>query len=78
MPRIASVGTVNIYIYAGDHGRSHFHARNSDKTEAVIEIETLKVIHSDLSSTALKSVLDWAKDRQELLRINWDFLQRQK
>lgn len=75
MPRVALVGSVAIYIYAGDHAPPHFHARNCDSTEAVIEIESLAVKESNLSTPSLKAVLEWAEANQELLRSKWNEMQ---
>lgn len=76
MPRIACLGSVSIYIYAGDHPPPHCHARNSDGTEAVIDIESFKVTNSTLAPKTEKTVLEWVRSHQELLRINWLLMQQ--
>src|SRR5688572_16299264 len=46
LPRL----TINSWCcFLFGHPPPHFHARNNDGTEAVIEFESLKVIHCDLS-----------------------------
>lgn len=58
---------IEIRMYLRDHAPAHFHAFYHDN-EAVIAIESLKVIRGTLQRRALGLVLDWAElHRGELM-----------
>ena len=71
MPRVATIFGVAIYIYEGDHGLPHFHARYQGKA-AKIEIASLKLVAGDLPRARLRDVREWAKKNQALLVAKWD------
>ena len=71
MPRVATIFGVAIYIYEGDHGLPHFHARYQGKA-AKIEIATLKLVAGSLPRARLRDVRAWAKQNQALLTAKWD------
>jgi hypothetical protein len=71
VPRVATIFGVAIYIYEGDHGLPHFHARYQGKA-AKIEIATLKLVAGGLPRARLRDVRTWAKQNQALLTAKWD------
>jgi len=71
VPTISEFFGIVIRLYFNDHAPPHFHARYNDH-EAVIGIETLRVLEGWLPRRALGLVLDWAElHRQELLNV-WE------
>jgi Domain of unknown function (DUF4160) len=78
VPRISAFYGIVIWMYHDEihHlGRPHFHARYGDD-EASIDIETLAVIAGGLPGRAVRLVTEWARDRQEELRENWELARR--
>jgi hypothetical protein len=71
LPKVAQLRAIKIYVYVGDHGPPHFHARHANRTEAVIKIGNLKIMVSDLSSKDEQRVIAWARSHQALLRRHW-------
>jgi hypothetical protein len=49
----------------------HFHARYAEY-EAEVAIQSLEVLNGSLPRRALALVLEWAADRREELRTNWE------
>jgi Domain of unknown function (DUF4160) len=60
-------------VNADDHEPAHFHVRagGRGRLQAWIEIESLKVRHTNLNQPDLKMVLDWAAQRLPELRTAW-------
>ena len=70
MPRISTYYGIAIYMYFRDHAPPHFHAIYGEH-EAVIDIETAKVIDGSLPRRALKLVVEWTKAHREELEDDW-------
>lgn len=71
MGRLHAIGKVIVYIYANDHLPPHFHVIHPD-FEALIEIETLKLLAGSLSRVARKPVMKWARENREALVAEWN------
>ena len=70
MPRLSEFFGISIYMYWGDHGPPHFHARYSGQ-KASIAIEDLSLIAGSFSPRALGLVMEWAALHQQELRLAW-------
>lgn len=69
VPKIAEFFGISIYVYWGDHGPPHFHARYAG-SKASITIEGLSVLAGSLPPRVLGLVTEWAALHQsELLEI---------
>ena len=64
---------IKIYIYDFDHNPPHFHAISAEY-EALIEINSLKVLRGDMPSTKLKKIIKWAKVNQQFLMQEFEML----
>ena len=71
MPTISEFFGILIRLYFNDHPPPHFHARYNEH-EAVIEIETLRVMEGFLPRRALGLVLDWAELHRSELLADWE------
>ena len=63
-----------IQMFWRDHNPPHFHAIYAGE-EAIIDIQTLKVVEGALSRRALAMVLDWAHAHRDALLENWRLCQ---
>ena len=70
MPRLSEFLGISIYMYWGDHGPPHFHARYSGH-KASVAIEELSLLAGSLPPRALGLVMEWAALHQEELRAAW-------
>jgi Domain of unknown function (DUF4160) len=70
MPRISTYYGIAIYMYFRDHSPPHFHAIYGEH-EAVIDIETAKVIDGSFPRRALKLVVEWTKAHRAELEDDW-------
>lgn len=59
MPKLSEFFEIAIYMYWGDHGPPHFHARYGGE-KASIAIGDLSVLAGGLPPRALGLVLEWA------------------
>jgi hypothetical protein len=64
------ISIYSIYMYWGDHGPPHFHARYSGH-KASVTIEELSLLAGSLPPRALGLVMEWAALHQEELRAAW-------
>jgi hypothetical protein len=71
MPEISRFYGIIIRMYAGDHRPPHFHAVYGEH-EAFVEIETGKILHGTIPTTALRLVQTWAVQHRGELRRLWD------
>jgi len=77
MPRISEFFGIVICMYYDDHAPPHFHARYAGQ-EAVIEIESLRVLAGSLSPRAQGLVVEWALLRRAELRNAWTLAEQFK
>ena len=71
MPRLSEFFGISIYMYWGDHGPPHFHARYSGH-KASVAIEGLSPMAGSLPPRALGLVMEWAALHQDELRAAWE------
>ncbi len=71
MSEVSRFFGIVIRIFFNDYQPSHFHAIYGD-SEALIEIDTLRVLKGDLPSRALALVLEWASLHRTELARDWD------
>lgn len=71
MPQISRFFGIIIMMYYDDHNPPHFHARYGGQ-ECLIRIDNFQVLEGNLSSRALKMVLEWAEIHQLELIDNWE------
>ncbi|MDZ7898896.1 MAG: DUF4160 domain-containing protein [Arcicella sp.] len=64
---------IKIYVYDFDHNPPHFHAVFAEY-EALISINTLKVLKGEIPKPQLKKVMKWAKLNQEMLLEEFELL----
>lgn len=70
MPELCRFYGIIIRLYFDDHAPPHFHASYGGD-EAVVEIDTLAVIHGNLPSRARSLVREWALLHQGELQEAW-------
>jgi Domain of unknown function (DUF4160) len=71
LPRLSEFFGISIYMYWGDHGPPHFHARYSGN-KASIAIEDLSLIAGSLPPRALGLVMEWAALHRGELKAAWE------
>lgn len=64
---------IKIYVYDFDHNPPHFHAVFAEY-EALISINTLKVLKGEMPKPQLKKVIKWAKLNQAILLEEFELL----
>ena len=69
MPKICRWNGIVIEMFVRDHPPPHFHVQYAE-FEALVAIETLDVLQTDLPRRVLAEVLGWARIRQAQLREN--------
>jgi hypothetical protein len=67
VPVVAIVDGVKIMFYANEHPPAHFHAKIAE-FQAVIDIDSLRIVAGRLPPAQTRSVLAWAASRQDRLR----------
>lgn len=70
MPKLSEFFGIAIYMYWGDHGPPHFHARYGGK-KASIAIEDLSILAGSLPPRALGLVVEWAALHRDELEVAW-------
>jgi hypothetical protein len=70
VPRISEFFGISIYMYWGDHGPPHFHARYSGD-KASITVDGRSVLAGNLPPRALGLVMEWAALHEDELRAAW-------
>ncbi len=70
MPRISQFFGIVVYMYFNDHAPPHFHAEYGG-SEALYEIQTLRVYAGSLPRRVHNLVIEWADLHREELMENW-------
>lgn len=70
MPKLSEFFGIAIYMYWGDHGPPHFHARYGGE-KASIAIADLSVLAGSLSPRVLGLVVEWGALHREELEVAW-------
>ena len=73
MPTYFVIAGVKIELYFKDHNPPHFHAIFAEY-DAIIEIQTARVIGGALPPVKRKIILKWAKENKQVLLAIWDSL----
>ncbi len=63
MPVVAIINEIKIWFYNDDHPPPHFHAKYAEH-EALIDIDTLKIIVGFLPRAQYRKVVAWAETRK--------------
>ena len=71
MPGISQFFGIVIYMYYNDHAPPHFHAQYSG-SEALYEIETLRIYAGRLPRRAHNLVIEWADLHRAELLADWE------
>ena len=71
MPCISQFFGIAIYLYYSDHFPPHFHAEYGG-SEALYEINTLRVYRGGLPRRAHSMVIEWADLHRTELMENWE------
>ncbi len=77
MPIISRFFGIVIALYWNDHTPSHFHAKYSGE-EAVIEIESGKILKGSLSKRAMTLIEEWRKLHVNELMSDWELARQRK
>ncbi len=75
MPCISQFFGIAIYMYFNDHPPPHFHAEYGG-SEALYEIETLRLHKGKLPRRAHNMVIEWADLHRAELMENWNRIRR--
>ena len=70
VPKLSEFFGIAVYMYWGDHGSPHFHARYGGR-KVSIAIEDGSVIAGGLPPRALGLVVEWALARRDELENAW-------
>ena len=73
MPEISRFFGIVIRMFFDDHPPQHLHAYYGEQA-ALVALQPIAVIESDLSTRALSMVLEWTALHQAELLENWDRL----
>ena len=71
MPCISQFFGIAIYMYFNDHPPPHFHAEYGG-SEALYEIQTLRIYKGKLPRRVHNMVLEWADLHRDELMENWE------
>jgi hypothetical protein len=71
MPTISAFFGILIRMYFNDHAPPHFHAIYNEY-EAVIEIESRRVLEGSIPRRALNLVLEWLDLHKDELIADWE------
>jgi Domain of unknown function (DUF4160) len=77
MPEISRFFGIIIAMFYDEHNPPHFHARYGE-AQAVIEIDSLRVLEGGLPPRALGLVIEWAAQHREALLRNWQLTREEK
>jgi hypothetical protein len=70
MPTIKRLDSIKIDVYSREHLPPHFHALYAEYEELVV-IESLETYAGKLPLAQRKKVIEWAKNKKELLLENF-------
>jgi len=71
MGKLYQIGKIAIRVYANDHLPPHFHAVAPD-FEALIEIETMRLLRGFLPGRVRDTVMDWAGRNRATIAAEWN------
>lgn len=73
MPTLARIGKVKVQVFADDHNPPHFHVVTPDK-EALIALETLKMLRGEIGRRDLATALKWVRANRKIVVKEWERL----
>jgi len=76
MPEISRFFGIVIAMFYSDHEPPHFHARYG-QDQAIIGLDSLRVLEGRLPPRALGLVMEWAAVHQVELCADWELARRQ-
>ena len=71
MPEISRFFGIVIRMFFDDHAPAHLHAQYGERS-ALVALQPIAVIESDLPARALSMVLEWTALHQSELLDNWE------
>ena len=77
MPEVCRFSGVTIHIYANEHPPAHFHAIYAE-AEAMISVADPAVLAGRLPASQRRTVIAWARRRQDELKIAWQHAQSEQ
>ena len=72
MPIIVRFAFCVICINPREHNPPHFHVRMNDGREALIEIDTLAILATEVARREIREALSWAEANRELLKRKFE------
>ena len=70
MPEISRFYGIIVRMFYNDHNPPHFHVIYQDN-EALIDINTLKIMNGSLPKRAKSLAIEWAIEHRDELLTNW-------
>ena len=70
MPTLQRFSDCRVLIYLGDHPPPHVHFVKNDGRDAIVEIETLRVI-GKLAGREMRETLQWIATQKAFLLNEW-------
>jgi Domain of unknown function (DUF4160) len=70
VPKLSEFFGIVIYMYWGDHGPPHFHARYGGEKASIV-IDDLSVLAGGLPPRALGLVVEWGALHKNELELAW-------
>ena len=77
MPEISRFLGITIYMYWGDHGPPHFHARYGHH-KAKVRITPVSLLAGRLPPRVLALIVEWASRHEAELLANWSRCERKE
>ena len=71
MPTLTRLQQSKLTMYAGDHNPPHFHVLANDGSEALVDLESLRMIDGTVRQAVLKEALAWASQNVHRLTAMW-------
>jgi len=70
MPKVAMVDGIRIAFFFDEHPPPHFHAEYAEY-QAMVDIETLRIVEGGLPRPQYRKLVAWAKTRKSELLKAW-------
>jgi hypothetical protein len=70
MPLVAAFDGIKIEFYWDEHPPPHFHVEYAEH-QALIDIDSLRVIRGSLPVAQYRKVVAWARPRKSALHMAW-------
>jgi hypothetical protein len=71
MGTLIRFGRVRLAVFAGDHGRVHFHVVGPD-FRCSMDAETLEVLAGAAPPTVLREARAWARENKQAITAAWE------